>query len=430
MMSNEMKERVLISAISERRGKEVSVAGWVHRIRELGGVSFVLLRDRSGVVQLVYEGATDLTHESVIVASGTVEANEKAPGGFEIRVAATTVLGRASGDLPIAVNQDPESIGIDALLDNRLLSLRMPKVRSIFELQATIIDAFAEFLRGRGFTEIKSSKLIGTGTEGGTGLFAVDYFGERVYLAQSPQFYKQAMVASGLERVFEIGAAYRAEKHDTPRHLNEYVSLDLEMGFIDSHEDLMEIETELLIHIFDAVGTRHREVLEQFGAAVPAAEAMRRIPRIDHDEAKEIISSRGGRKVFEINPEGERELCSWAAETAGIEAVFVTAFPRKKRPFYTFPDGLKTRSFDLLFRGLEITTGGQRIHDYAMLIETLPKFGLTEAGLSDYVTIFKYGCPPHGGFAIGLERLTQQILGLSNVKEASLFPRDRRRVRP
>jgi nondiscriminating aspartyl-tRNA synthetase len=233
-----------------------------------------------------------------------------------------------------------------------------------------------------------------------------------------------------MERVFEIGAAYRAEKHDTPRHLNEYVSLDVEMGFISSHEDLMDLEVSLLAHIFDAVGARNASDLAAFGASIPTGDSLKEVPRIDHDEAKKIASDRIGKKVFEINPESERELCEWAQETAGVPAVFVTAFPRKKRPFYTFPDGVKTKSFDLLFRGLEITTGGQRIHDYKMLLETLPKFGLTEEGLGDYCNIFRYGCPPHGGFAIGLERLTQQILGLQNVKEASLFPRDRRRVRP
>jgi nondiscriminating aspartyl-tRNA synthetase len=425
-----MIDRVLTANVGDHSGQTVSVAGWVHRIRELGGISFVLLRDRSGMVQLVYERQIDLTAESVIAVQGTVQENAKAPGGYEIREQTTSVLAASAGEMPLSVNQDPESVGLDALLDNRLLSLRMPRIRSIFTLQATIVDAFASFLRRNEFTEIKSSKLIGTGTEGGTGLFPVDYFGERVYLAQSPQFYKQAMVASGMERVFEIGAAYRAEKHDTPRHLNEYVSLDLEMGFIDSHEDLMDIEVDLLIHIFEQVASEHGDILESFGRTVPSSDSMRKVPRIDHERAKEIVSERTGRKVFEINPEGERELCDWARETAGVEAVFVTAFPRKKRPFYTYPDGMKTRSFDLLFRGLEITTGGQRIHDYQMLIETLPKFGLTEEGLADYVTIFKYGCPPHGGFAIGLERLTQQILGLSNVKEAALFPRDRRRVRP
>ena len=411
-------------------GARVSLAGWVHRVRELGAVSFVVLRDRSGMAQLVYQGKVDLTPETVIRVTGTVQANEKAPGGFELHVEATEVLGPASGDLPIAVNGDPSGVGIDSLLDHRILSLRMPKVRSIFAVQSTIVAAFAQALRERGFTEIKSSKLIGTGTEGGTGLFTVDYFGERVYLAQSPQFYKQAMVASGFERVFEIGAAYRAEKHDTPRHLNEYVSLDVEMGFITSHEDLMDLEVELLAAIFAAVADRNAADLAVWGATVPEPGSVNRIPRIEHDEAKEIASSRGGKKLFEINPEAERELCSWAEETSGVPAVFVTAWPRKKRPFYTYPEDQKTRSFDLLFRGLEITTGGQRIHDYAMLTDQLPRFGLTEAGLGDYCTIFKYGCPPHGGFAIGLERLTQQILGLSNVKEASLFPRDRKRVRP
>jgi nondiscriminating aspartyl-tRNA synthetase len=425
-----MIERTLAADIGAHTGESIAVAGWVHRVRELGAVSFVLLRDRSGVVQLVYEGKVDLSPESVIIASGEVSANEKAPGGHEIHVSSTEVLAAVEGELPIPVNQDPAALGIDALLDNRILSLRNPKIRSAFELQATIVAAFGEFLRGRGFTEIKSSKLIGTGTEGGTGLFAVDYFGDRVYLAQSPQFYKQAMVASGMERVFEIGAAYRAEKHDTPRHLNEYVSLDLEMGFITDHGDLMDIEIALLSSIFAAVAERHADVLAEYGASVPSAEQMAATPRIDHEKAKQIASERIGKKMFEINPEAERELCGWAEESAGVPAVFVTGFPRKKRPFYTFPDGLSTKSFDLLFRGLEITTGGQRIHDYQMLLETLPKFGLTAESLSDYLSIFRYGCPPHGGFAIGLERLTQQILGLSNVKEASLFPRDRKRTRP
>lgn len=425
-----MKERTLAADIAEQSGSHVTVAGWVHRIRELGGVSFVVLRDRSGLVQIVYDGKTDLHVESVVVVGGTVSENEKAPGGFEIHAETTEVIAAVVADLPIPVNQDPSALGLDALLDNRILSLRNPVVRSIFEVQATILEAFSGYLRGQDFTEIKSSKLIETGTEGGTSLFAVDYFGKRVYLAQSPQFYKQTMVASGLERVFEIGAAYRAEKHDTPRHLNEYVSLDVEMGFIDGYEDLMDLEVEILANVFDRVRERHGATLQQFETSVPTTDEIRATPRIDHDEAKLIASKRVGKKLFEINPEAERVLCDWAQESAGVPAVFVTGYPRKKRPFYTFPDGQKTKSFDLLFRGLEITTGGQRIHDHGMLLETMPRFGLKAEDLTDYVDVFKYGCPPHGGFAIGLERLTQQILGLANVKEASLFPRDRKRTRP
>ena len=422
--------RVLVRELGTHLDKKVTVKGWVHRIRELGGISFVLLRDRTGMVQLVYEGKVGFTQESVLSLEGTVRKNEKAPGGLEIHAEHTEVLAQAHTDLPIPVNQEPEKLSLEALLDIRMISIRIPKIRSIFKVQSTILKGFAEYLRQNGFTEIKTSKLIGSGTEGGTGLFTVEYFDTRVYLAQSPQFYKQAMISSGLERVFEIGHAYRAEKHDTPRHLNEYVSLDVEMAFIETEHELMDLEQGILNHIFRLVKEENGEDLEVYKATVPMEEEVNRIPRVTYDEAKEIISREGGKKVFDINPEGERILCDWAVKEHGVDAVFVYAFPRKKRPFYAYPEGQKTRSFDLLFRGLEITTGGRRIHQYEMLLEALPKFGLTPEGLGGYVDIFKYGCPPHGGFAIGLERLTQKILGLANVKEASLFPRDRKRITP
>ena len=422
--------RVLIRDVPANVGSTATVSGWIHRIRELGAVSFVLVRDRTGIVQVVYDGGVEFTLESVVTISGDVVENPKAPGGFEVKATHTDVLAPAEPDLPIAVNQEPDAVGIESILDNRIVSLRNPKIRSIFTVQSTILRLFAEFLRSEQFTEIKTSKLIGTGTEGGTGLFSVQYFDDTVYLAQSPQFYKQTMVASGLERVFEIGAAYRAEKHDTPRHLNEYVSLDVEMAFIENENDLMDLECRLLRHIVAGVNTEHRDIIESWGIEPVDPETVENIPRVSHDDAKEIVSTALGRRVFEINPESERVLSDWAGTEHGIDAVFVHGFPRKKRPFYTYPDGLKTRSFDLIFRGLEITTGGQRIHEYAMLRDTLPKFGLTEHGLADYMQIFRYGCPPHGGFAIGLERLTQKLLGLQNVKEASLFPRDRRRTRP
>jgi len=430
--------RILAKELAAAKGSgEVEMRGWVHRVRELGGVSFVMLRDRSGLAQVVVEGKADLSLESVVSVVGAVAENDKAPGGVELRASRIDVLARAEPDLPFPVNGDVSKIGLDVILDNRALSLRNPRIRSIFSVQSTIIDAFGSFLRGRGFTEMKTSKLIGSGTEGGTGLFEVDYFDTKVYLAQSPQFYKQTMVATGMERVFEVAPAYRAEKHDTPRHLNEYVSMDLEMAFIDSERDLIALEKELLASVFEAVAGRNADDLAAWGATVPSPESVAASPIIAHDEAIAIAAAeleRAGsssKKSYEISPWVERLICAWSARERGSELVFINEFPRRHRPFYTYPlDAARTMSFDAIFRGLEITTGGRRHNEYKALLDVLPKFGLKAEDLSDYLAVFKYGCPPHGGFAIGCERLTQKILGLQNVKEASLFPRDRKRVRP
>jgi len=423
--------RTLVSELSSKIGADVTVCGWVHRIRDLGGVSFVVLRDRSGTCQLVFNTKPDVTLESVIRATGTAAANEKAPGGVEVRVTGMELIAAAAPDLPFPVNQDPSKTSLESILDHRMISLRNPAILSIFRLQATILQAFADHLRSEGFTEIKTSKLIGSGTEGGTGLFAVEYFDSRMYLTQSPQTFKQALIASGLERVFEIGPAYRAEKHDTPRHINEFVSLDVEMAFIDSEQDLMDLETRILEAIFAAVQQGNHRELEVWQASVPDPARCARIPRLSYDEALKVVATATGRKVYEIGPEGERALCEWAVRTAGIEAVFVFAYPRKSRPFYTAPaENNRTKSFDLLFRGLEVTSGSIRINSYDLQVENLKAFGLDPGGFTDYLSIFKYGCPPHGGFAIGLERLTQKILGLASVKEATLFPRDRKRTRP
>jgi len=423
--------RTLVSEVEARVGTAVQLEGWVHRVRDLGGVSFVLLRDRSGICQLVFDSKPEVTLESVIRVQGAAARNEKAPGGVEVRVTSMEVMSAAAPDLPFPVNQDPGKTSLESILDNRMISLRNPAILSIFRVQSTILRCFAEHLRAQGFTEIKTSKLIGTGTEGGTGLFSVDYFDSRVYLTQSPQIYKQTLVAAGFERVFEIGPAYRAEKHDTPRHINEFVSLDVEMAFIESEQDLMDLESGILTAIFAGIRDSNARDLEAWKASVPDPALCARIPRVSHDEAKEIVSKETGHKVYEIAPEGERALCEWAGRTAGIEAVYVFGYPRKSRPFYTYPaDNNRSKSFDLLFRGLEITSGSVRINRYDMLLENLKTFDLPAEGMADYLSIFKYGCPPHGGFAIGLERLTQKILGLTSVKEATLFPRDRKRTRP
>ena len=423
--------RTLVSELPGKIGSPVTVSGWVHRIRDLGKVSFVVLRDRSGSAQLVFDRKPDVTLESVIRAQGTASANEKAPGGVEVRVESLEVLSAAAVDLPFPVNQDPGKTSLESILDNRMISVRNPAILSIFRVQSSILRGFAGHMRQEGFTEIKTSKLIGTGTEGGTGLFPVEYFDTKVYLTQSPQLYKQAMIASGLERVFEIGPAYRAEKHDTPRHINEFVSLDVEMAFIEGEQELMDLETRILATIFGEIAASNQRDLDAWKASVPNPELCARIPRVSHDEAREIVSTETGKKAYDITPEGERTLCDWAQKTSGIDAVFVYAYPRKSRPFYTFPaENNKTRAFDLLFRGLEVTSGGMRINQYDALVENARTFGLEPSGLADYLSIFRYGCPPHGGFAIGLERLTQKILGLTSVKEATLFPRDRKRIRP
>jgi nondiscriminating aspartyl-tRNA synthetase len=425
--------RTLASELKGSIGRQAEVSGWVHRIRDMGKIRFVVLRDRSGEAQLVYDAETmpELGLEYVLRARGNVKENPKSPGGAELEVSSTEILSTADQDLPFPVNRDPSSIGLDNVLDNRILSLRNPKIRSIFELQSSILRYASEFMHAEGFREIKTSKLVCSGTEGGSNLFPVDYFGRKMYLAQSPQFYKQAMISSGLERVFEISHAYRAEKHDTPRHINEFVSFDVEMAFIESDIDLMDFERRILASIFGKIAENDRAVLDFWGASVPDPALMEKIPVLPCDEAKRIVSEMAGRPFYDINAEAERLICDWALKERGVEAAFINAWPRRSRAFYSYPASARTAmSFDLIFRGLEITSGSRRISDYKMLQEALPRFGLTEEGLGDYPKIFKYGCPPHGGFAIGVERLTQKILGLTSIKEASPFPRDRKRVTP
>ena len=422
--------RTLVKDISAHHDTRITVCGWVHRIRELGAISFVLLRDRSGIAQLVCEQQLDITPQSVVSARGTVAKNDKAPGGYELRVDQLETLSHAAAPLPYQPNID-SGTGIEATLDHRTLSLRNPRISACFRVQAAIIDHFARYMRSQQFTEIKTSKLVASGTEGGTGLFEVRYFDRSVFLAQSPQFYKQAMVASGMERVFEIGAAYRAEKHETARHLNEYISLDIEMGFIDTVEALMDIEIAILQAICEGVRSDCRDLIAEYNFPIPDSTALSTAPRIEYKQALQIITERGsGGRAFEITPEGERLLSAWAEEVHNTDLLFVYGFPLRKRPFYTYPDGNGTKSFDCIFRGVEITTGGLRIHDYAQLTQNIARFGLRPEDLSYYLDIFKYGCPPHGGFAIGLERLTQKLCNLDNVKQASLFPRDRSRTTP
>ena len=321
------------------------------------------------------------------------------------------------------------------MLDYRPLTLRSEKARAVFKIEAELCAGFREHLGLERFVEIHSPKIVSTGTEGGANLFSIDYFGKTAYLAQSPQFYKQIMVGV-FERVFEIGPVYRAEQHDTTRHLNEYISMDFEMGFIESEQDLIKMQIGLLSHMLERVEERCARELALFEAVVPKIHT---IPQLKLAEAIKLLESKLGWSgaSSDLDPEGERLLCQHFSETEGSEFVYITHYPLSVRPFYAMkakeetPEGEPlSHSFDLLFRGLEVTTGGQRIHKFEQLTEAMQSRGLNPEAFTDYLQCFRYGMPPHGGLAIGLERLAKQLLGLPTVKLASLFPRDINRLSP
>lgn len=428
-------KRTLIKEVKNNIGEKVKVSGWVHRIRKLKAVVFVILRDRTGLIQLavapeLFE-VMALRLETVVTVEGTVIESPNKLGPVEIHVTEMTVLSAVHEELPIQINGEAIEVGIDTMLNHRVLALRHPKETAIFKIQAALGEAFAGVLRERQFTEVHTPKLVKEGAEGGANVFSLEYFGETAYLAQSPQFYKQMMVASGMERVFEIGSVFRAETHSTSRHLNEYVSLDLEMGFIESEEELIALETELLKKMMVHVKETCAESLEILGVKLP--EVPVQIPTLRLEEAIEILKREYGKTGLEgdLDPESEKLICEHMKKETGSEFLFLTHYPQSKRPMYTMPCGeTETHSFDLLFRGLEITTGGMRIHEERMLIESMKKKGLAPENYATYLETFKYGAPPHGGLAIGLERLTAQLLGFSNVRRTSLFPRDCNRLTP
>ena len=430
--------RTLASEVAGRAGERVRIQGWVHNVHHLGGMAFVHVRDRSGIVQAVLQRSTlpegGLPLEYVVVVEGVCHPDARAIGGAELHAESLEILSLADAPLPIEIGrQRPQVPNLDILLNHRPLSLRDPRRQAVFRVQAVIVEAFGAALRARGFTEVKSSKLVASGTEGGTNLFYVDYFGNQAFLAQSPQFYKQMLVGV-FERVFEVGPVFRAEPHNTSRHLNEYTSMDFEMGFIRDEDDVMDTEQEVLQHIFAELRSRCQKELEAFGAKVPTLPD--RIPRMRLDEVGQVLVEKCGvrKRVFQdLSPAEEKLICDWAAQNLGSELVFLTRYPIEKRPVYAMPapeEPKLTRSFDLLLRGLEITTGGQRIHLHSQLVDNMRAFGLDPEKFTDYLMCFRYGMPPHGGLAIGLERLTMQLLGLTNVREACLFPRDRDRLGP
>ena len=427
-MSSVSPRRMLVAELTAAAGSVV-LRGWVHRLRVLARSTFLVLQDGSGHVQCV--GATGALRETglklddAIEVAGRVCEDDRAPGGIEVQIERVRVLNRAGHLLPFNASSDLSNTGLDVLIDHRPLALRNERVGNIFRVQAALLEGFRSELRSRHFTEIVSSKIVGSGTEGGTNLFEINYFERAAYLAQSPQFYKEHGVL-GLERVFETGHVYRAEPHATSRHLTEYYSLDLEVGFIDGPEDIIQLERELLTSMFERLNREHAAALSRFRST--PLPSMMEVPIWHFGECLERLGRRG---LEDLDPEAERQLCRLAEQETGVPAVFVLGFPLSGRPFYTHPLAAGTAAgFDLLYAGVEITTGGQRLHRRDDLEGAIRARGMAREPFAHHLRMFELGMPPHGGLAIGLERLTAQVLGLSNVREATLYPRDRYRLSP
>ncbi len=418
--------------------REVCMNGAIHKIRDIGDVVFIILRKREGLVQTVYEAGAvgtplkELAEEMTVEVKGIVAAEERAPHGFELRLQEIKILSRPVETMPIAINKWKMNTSLETKLDLRPLSLRNVRERARFRIQEGIVRGFRGFLHEQGFTEIHSPKIGARGAEGGANLFRLEYFHKHAVLAQSPQFYKQMMVGV-FDRVFETAPVFRAEKHNTKRHLNEYTSLDFEMGYIDSFQDIMEMETGFLQYMIQLLEREYEAERKLLDVTLPKAD---QIPQVRFDRAKELVAEKYNRRIrnpYDLEPEEEALIGQYFKEEMDADFVFVTHYPSKKRPFYAMDDPEEpavTLSFDLLYQGLEITTGGQRIHDYQMLVDKLADRGMTDEGMEQYMMVFKHGMPPHGGLGIGLERLTMKLLGEENVREATLFPRDVNRLEP
>lgn len=431
--------RVYTSDVAGHVGERVTIKGWLHAIRKLGGVSFLVIRDGYGLVQVV---ATDpvtlaplenLQVETVMAVEGVVVNEAQAPGGVELREPAIHVLVPVTDAPPIPLNKPTLKTTLATHLDHGVLAARHPRQRSMFRLSAGVMAAFRSTLTADGFTEVQTPKIVASATESGANVFKLDYFGRPAYLAQSPQFYKQVLTGI-FERVFEVGPVFRAEPHDTTRHLSEYVSMDIEMAFIDNHHTVMAVLTRVIRNILGALTESYAEDLARLDVVLPTAPEV--FPSIYFPEAQELIFKRHGVDVRgepDLSPQDERWLGEWAKSEFGSDFLFVTGYPMSKRPFYTHSNPADPRfsnSFDLLFRGTELVTGGQRLHLYADYMAALDRAGLSPAPFEWYLEAFKHGMAPHGGFAIGLERLLMQLTGVGNVRLATLFPRDLNRVTP
>ena len=433
-------EKVTVEAdeLKNQIGNTVQIHGSIYKIRKMSDFAFVLLRAKREIVQCIYTKETSefplekLVEESCVIVTAYVQEENRSKTGYDLQIRNINVLSAPEASSPIVINNKYVDTSIEKLLDFRPITLRNEKERAIFKIQEGIVDGIREFLKKEKFTEIRTPKIVYAGAEGGANIFHLEYFGRNAYLAQSPQFYKQMMVGV-YERVFEIAPVYRAEKHDTSRHLNEYTSVDFEMGYINSFEEIMQMETLMLRYTFQYLQKNYESEIKLLRINLPV---IHEIPVITFKEAKELIAKEYHREINDLDdfePEEEKLLCRWIKEETVSDFVFVTGYPSKKRPFYAMEskeNREETLSFDLLFRGLEITTGGQRIHSYQEQIEKMKRRDMDIEQFQSYLMMHKYGMPPHGGLGLGLERFTSRLLEQENVRFSTLFPRDINRLVP
>jgi len=431
--------RIRTNEAAAHIGERVKVAGWMHSWRDMGQFGFLVLRDGAATFQAVVDNAAEmdklrgLQFESVLEVEGTIVAEPRAAVGAELHDCQITVLSPVLEPLPFEINKKELKPGLDVFLDYAPVGLRNLQKRALFRISSELMAGFRTYLNSQGFVEIQTPKIVGSATESGANVFVLDYFDRPAYLAQSPQFYKQIMVGV-YERVFEVGPVFRAEKHNTARHTNEYVSLDIEMGFIQDHTDVMQVLTNVLRHMFTRVAQVCPSEVALLKLRLPGIGES--IPAVRLPDAQQIIFERfkeDCRGEPDLAPQHEAWLCEYAQKELGSEFLFVTHYPTAKRPFYAMPDEANpalTKSFDLLFRGCEIVTGGQRIHNHEQLLSNAQRWGIKAEEISGYLQAFKYGMPPHGGFGMGLERLLMQLAGLTNLRETTLFPRDLDRLAP
>jgi nondiscriminating aspartyl-tRNA synthetase len=422
--------RTLSSALPHATpGETVRLQGWVHRRRELATVAFLVVRDRSGLAQVVVRDGSALPpEETTVEVVGTATANPQAPGGIEVTDPVVTLLTEPAATPPVELWRPELSAALPTLLDHAPITWRHPAQRARWELAAASVRGFRATLDAAGFTEIQTPKFVASATESGANVFEVDYFGRPAYLAQSPQFYKQQLVGV-FERVYEVGPVFRAEPHDTVRHLAEYVSLDVELGFIEDHRDVLAVLRDVLAGMVAGVHEHASAAVERSGAQVPAVPE--EIPVIHFRDALALVGAPEDEP--DLAPEHERALGAWALEEHGSDFLAVEGYPMVKRPFYTHeqPDDPRwSNSFDLLFRGLELVTGGQRLHRPSAYDAAIRARGEDPATYASYLQAFEHGMPPHGGFAIGLERWAARLTGVANVREVTLFPLDLHRLTP